>query len=528
MVGLTVDVLNPTILNLFCGSATPSSNPTENTAYTGTVSIPYEGGNGAAYGSGSPVNSTGVTGLTATLQAGTLDVGTGAITFDITGTPTSSGTANFTFNFGGQSCTFALTVDVLNATVTNLDCASGTASPATATENTAYTGTATIPYTGGNGAAYGAGSPVNSTGVTGLTATIQAGTLNTGAGNLSLNITGTPTSSGTADFAISFGGQTCTYSLTVDVLNPTILNLFCGSATPSSNPTENTAYTGTVSIPYEGGNGAAYGSGSPVNSTGVTGLTATLQAGTLDVGTGAITFDITGTPTSSGTANFTFNFGGQSCTFALTVDVLNATVTNLDCASGTASPATATENTAYTGTATIPYTGGNGAAYGAGSPVNSTGVTGLTATIQAGTLNTGAGNLSLNITGTPTSSGTADFAISFGGQTCTYSLTVDVLNPTILNLFCGSATPSSNPTENTAYTGTVSIPYEGGNGAAYGSGSPVNSTGVTGLTATLQAGTLDVGTGAITFDITGTPTSSGTANFTFNFGETVLYLRADG
>ncbi|MCL6296755.1 hypothetical protein M3P09_17270, partial [Gaetbulibacter sp. 2012CJ34-3] len=82
----------------------------------------------------------------------------------------------------------SLTVDVLNATVANLDCAAGTASPATATENTAYTGTATIPYTGGNGAAYGAGSPTASTGVTGLTATIQAGTLANGAGNLSLNI----------------------------------------------------------------------------------------------------------------------------------------------------------------------------------------------------------------------------------------------------------------------------------------------------------------------------------------------------
>ncbi|MFT4152555.1 DUF3500 domain-containing protein [Parafilimonas sp.] len=104
--------------------------------------------------------------------------------------------------------------DTTSATVTALDCSSVTYS-ATATANTAYSGTATVPYTGGNGVAYSAGSAISSTGVTGLTATLVAGTLASGSGSLTYTISGTPADSGTALFAISFGGQSCSLSLTV-------------------------------------------------------------------------------------------------------------------------------------------------------------------------------------------------------------------------------------------------------------------------------------------------------------------------
>jgi hypothetical protein len=100
------------------------------------------------------------------------------------------------------------------ATVTALTCSSATFS-ATPTAGTAFTGTATVPYTGGNGAAYSTGASVASTGVTGLTATLSAGTLASGAGSIVLAITGTPSASGTASFAIAFGGQSCGFSMTV-------------------------------------------------------------------------------------------------------------------------------------------------------------------------------------------------------------------------------------------------------------------------------------------------------------------------
>jgi hypothetical protein len=107
----------------------------------------------------------------------------------------------------------------------------------------------------------------------------------------------------------------------------------------------------------------------------------------------------------------------------VTTTTSSATVTALTCSSATFS-ATATAGTAYTGTASVPYTGGNGGAYTTGTAVASAGVTGLTATLSAGTLATGAGSAVFAITGTPASSGTATFAITLGGQSCTLSLTV--------------------------------------------------------------------------------------------------------
>lgn len=99
-------------------------------------------------------------------------------------------------------------------------------------------------------------------------------------------------------------------------------------------------------------------------------------------------------------------------------------VSGLNC-SGTTFSATANPGVAYNGTATVPYTGGNSTAYTAGTAIASTGVTGLTATLTAGTLANGAGNLTYTITGTPASTGNANFAVSFGGQNCTLTLAVD-------------------------------------------------------------------------------------------------------
>jgi hypothetical protein len=98
--------------------------------------------------------------------------------------------------------------------VSGLGCATATFS-ASAYPGSSYTGTATVSYSGGNGTAYSAGTAISSTGVTGLTATLAAGTLASGTGNLTFNITGTPAANGTAVFPISFGGQSCSISLTV-------------------------------------------------------------------------------------------------------------------------------------------------------------------------------------------------------------------------------------------------------------------------------------------------------------------------
>ncbi|MDJ1500122.1 DUF3500 domain-containing protein [Xanthocytophaga agilis] len=202
------------ISGITCSSATFSGTPVLNTAFSGTATVPYSGGNSLSYTAGEAIASTGVTGLTATLQAGTLSEGSGSFTYTITGTPTSSGTASFEISFGEQSCTLNLPVASAAASVSALTCSSAIFSTTTAISGSSYTGTATVPYTGGNSVAYAAGDAIASTGVTGLTATLQAGMLSS-SGNLVYTIAGTPASSGTASFAIAFGGQSCSLSLSV-------------------------------------------------------------------------------------------------------------------------------------------------------------------------------------------------------------------------------------------------------------------------------------------------------------------------
>ena len=75
----------------------------------------------------------------------------------------------------------------------------------------------------------------------------------------------------------------------------------------------------------------------------------------------------------------------------------------------------------------LSYTGGNAGTH-SGQTVTSTGVTGLTATLSAGTFANGAGSLTYTITGTPSGTGTATFALNIGGQTCNLNRTVGVVS----------------------------------------------------------------------------------------------------
>lgn len=74
--------------------------------YQGTLIVPYTGGNGGSYSSSTPILSTGVTGLTAVLQPGDLEYGSGNLVYTITGTPSASSPnlANFTVGLGNTSC----------------------------------------------------------------------------------------------------------------------------------------------------------------------------------------------------------------------------------------------------------------------------------------------------------------------------------------------------------------------------------------------------------------------------------------
>lgn len=120
-----------------------------------------------------------------------------------------------------SSCKKKIT-EVAGPTISAISCGSGSFS-ANAVVNTAYAAIATVPYIGGNGVNYAAGTEIASYGVVGLTAKLQTGVLAVGNGNLSYAISGTPTTSGIAKFDISFYGQACTLILNVNAASGPIL-----------------------------------------------------------------------------------------------------------------------------------------------------------------------------------------------------------------------------------------------------------------------------------------------------------------
>jgi uncharacterized protein (TIGR02145 family) len=221
------------------------------------------------------------------------------------------------------------------AALSTLNCGAATITGSLTQSTPASNVSASIGYTGGNSGAY-SGQTIASTGVTGLTATLLSGTLANGLGSLAYTITGTPAASGTASFAISLGGQTCTLSISVALPPAALTALNCGSATLTGTLTQNTTANGvSTSVPYTGGNGGTYTTQS-VNSTGVIGLTANLTAGTLANGNSSVIYTISGTPAASGTASFAISLGGQSCTLSIPVAslALQYTANSVFCAAG--------------------------------------------------------------------------------------------------------------------------------------------------------------------------------------------------
>jgi hypothetical protein len=416
-----------TLTTIDCAGATNTGTLTSGTAANGVnTTITYIGGNAGTY-IAENVASTGVTGLTAALAAGTLANGAGSVTYTITGTPSSSGTASFPITLGGQSCSFTINVSAPAAALTTIDCA-GATTTGTLTSGTATNGVSTtISYTGGNAGTY-SGQNVASTGVIGLTASLAAGILANGNGSVTYTITGTPASSGTASFAITLGGQSCSFTINVSAPAAALTTIDCAGATTTGTLTSGTATNGvSTTITYTGGNAGTY-SGQNVSSMGITGLTATLAVDTLANGNGSITYTITGTPVSSGTASFPITLGGQSCSFTINVSAPAATISTINCA-GATTTGTLTSGSAANGVSTaISYTGGNAGSYIAQN-VSSTGVTGLTASLVAGNLANGAGSVTYTITGTPASAGTASFAITLGGQSCSFTVSVAAAQP---------------------------------------------------------------------------------------------------
>ncbi|MFN9883591.1 MAG: FISUMP domain-containing protein, partial [Bacteroidota bacterium] len=99
-----------------------------------------------------------------------------------------------------------------------------------------------------------------------------------------------------------------------------ISTLGCADAVNNGTLTAGSAANNVSSVvPYNGGNGGTH-NGQTVTSTGVTGLTATLPAGTFANGSGSLTYTIICNTASSGTASFALSIGGKTCTLTRTVN----------------------------------------------------------------------------------------------------------------------------------------------------------------------------------------------------------------
>ena len=117
----------------------------------------------------------------------------------------------------------------------------------------------------------------------------------------------------------------------MNCLLPAVTSLNCSNATVTGTLKSGQAASGvTASVPYTGSNGGFLNS-QAVASTGVTGLTASLNAGNLVSGNGTLVYSITGTPANGGTASFALNVGDQVCTLNIFVNyVCSAKINSTD------------------------------------------------------------------------------------------------------------------------------------------------------------------------------------------------------
>lgn len=502
------------VTSLDCGSAIHLGTlVNDGTEYSSGIetTIPYTGGNGGDYPA-LTFSSAGVTGLTATLQAGTFNSGDGALTFNITGTPSGSGSAVFAINIGGQNCSFTRTVDAGTppvGSVTTLDC-NATLNPDAVFTGQSYSGTLEINYTGGNGGSY----ETDTFAVNGLTFTRNAGNFATGNGVVTYNVSGTPSSNGAIVIPeLNIGGQSCT-SLNVGV--STGFTLYCGSGSfqPVLNPDNLTAgqsYTGTYTVKYFTNSGGYYaGTSYPAESFTVNGLTFSRVAGTFVGGTVTdVTYTVSGTPINSGNMDITVNLADKTCT---TTKNVNEGGLNFDPDPDNYVIPNLRAGYSYSGGLSflpkiiIPYSGGDGSSYSGISNIYSTseGVRNLSIETPAGNFNNGDGEITFYLRGIANTAGYAYFNFTFEGKQIQFRVYVD----------CGrnsSTFYSSNQITNGNYTSghTITISYDHGDGSAYPSMNIPSMGTPSGLYISTPSGNLANGSGTITFNIQGTPNGTG-------------------
>jgi uncharacterized protein (TIGR02145 family) len=432
----------PLVTQLNCGAASFSGTVYQSSLTNGiAISLPYTGGNGIGYPAQN-IQSVGITGLTATLISGVLANGNGVLSYTLSGIAAASGVANFPIVFGGQNCMLSV--------------------PVQSTTNNSYP----------NGSVFCASGP---TAIVDVTNPITGRTWmdrNLGASQVATSSTDVAAYGDLYQWGRGSDGHQCrtsTYSTVLsstdqpgnsffiympnspyDWRSPQNDNLWQGV-----NGTNNPCPTG-YRIPTINELNTEMSSWSAQNSIGAFGspLKFTL-AGWRESGLAGEA--LSGRYWSSAAAfilagNIYFDNNDPASedewprNYGLSVRCIKdaasipATLGSLNCGS-TSITGTLASGTAASGvSASVPYTGGNGGSYSA-QTISSTGVTGLTATLTSGILANGPGSLNLAIMGTPSTSGTASFALTIGGQSCSFTVSVQtafVAQYPANSVFCAS------------------------------------------------------------------------------------------
>jgi len=401
--------------------------------------------------------------------------------------------------------------------VGTLNCAGATTTGMLTSGQAASNVSVSVPYTGGNGGFYAAQS-IASTGVTGLTATLSQGVLINGAGSLNFTISGTPASSGNASFAISVGGQSCSFTVSVTTLAQQYPanSVFCAAGATAIvdvlNPTTNKTWMdrnlGATQVAASSTDQNAYGD--------------LYQWGRRTDGHQCRTSPTTGTLSSvDQPAHGNFILAPNAPYDWRSPQNVNlwqgVNGVNNPCPSGYRLPTETELNNER-----LSWSSNDDAGAFA-SPLKWP-VAGYRFYYDGSLYDVGTRGYYWSSTVSGTNARYLYFLSSNAYMMDYYrarGLSVRCIKETVGavgTLNCAGATTTGTLTSGQAASNvSVSVPYTGGNAGTY-SAQSVSSTGVVGLTATLAAGSLANGAGSLTYTITGTPTTSGTASFAISVG----------
>lgn len=333
-----------------------------------------------------------------------------------------------------------------------------------------------------------------------------------GANVVTLRGNGTPFAEGVNNFVVSFDGTQCDIQVTVlpEGSGPATFTL---TGSPScTTPVINGTYGKT--IPLTAANtvvlnvNVTVAGTYNVTTTNVNGMIFS-GTGTLATGAQTITLTGTGTPTTAGNNTIPVTAGSSTCSFVINVvDLITGT---LGGSPGACTPVTV--NGSYyngfaldaTNTIQIQITTTAGGPYNISTnTTNGFSFTGSGSVPAAGTH-----TVTLVGTGTPNATGAADFTVTFGTSTCTFSVnvnagaefTADCTSATVNGTYqAGQTLSSAVHTVDIVVNVTVLGPYN------------INTTATNGIVFS-DAGTFSsLGAQTITLTGSGTPTAAGTFN----------------